>query len=129
MLGWEFPPYISGGLGTACYGLTKAMDKLGIKVTFVLPRADITHSAGSVKMLGTEEFEAIMPGRFTNVRFRMISSTLRPYATAGSHREQISSRASKQKAVQYGLSPFNISISIPDNYDGDMFSSVARYAE
>jgi hypothetical protein len=27
MLGWEFPPYISGGLGTACYGLTKALDK------------------------------------------------------------------------------------------------------
>jgi len=25
MLGWEFPPYISGGLGTACYGLTKAL--------------------------------------------------------------------------------------------------------
>jgi glycogen(starch) synthase len=38
MLGWEFPPFISGGLGTACYGLTKAMDQLGIKVTFILPR-------------------------------------------------------------------------------------------
>jgi hypothetical protein len=25
MLGWEFPPYISGGLGTACYGLTKGL--------------------------------------------------------------------------------------------------------
>jgi len=31
MLGWEFPPFISGGLGTACYGLTKAMDQLGLK--------------------------------------------------------------------------------------------------
>ena len=29
MLGWEFPPFISGGLGTACYGLTRAMDQLG----------------------------------------------------------------------------------------------------
>ena len=29
MLGWEFPPFISGGLGTACYGLTKAMSGLG----------------------------------------------------------------------------------------------------
>jgi glycogen synthase len=38
MLGWEFPPFISGGLGTACYGLTKAMDELGIEVTFVLPK-------------------------------------------------------------------------------------------
>ena len=39
MLGWEFPPFISGGLGTACYGLTKAMDRLGIRITFVLPTA------------------------------------------------------------------------------------------
>jgi glycogen synthase len=38
MLGWEFPPFISGGLGTACYGLTKGLDQLGVKVTFVLPR-------------------------------------------------------------------------------------------
>ena len=29
MLGWEFPPHISGGLGTACFGLTKALDELG----------------------------------------------------------------------------------------------------
>ena len=39
MLGWEFPPFISGGLGTACFGLTKAMDRLGMPVIFVLPRA------------------------------------------------------------------------------------------
>jgi len=38
MLGWEFPPFITGGLGTACYGLTKALDRHGIGVTFVLPR-------------------------------------------------------------------------------------------
>jgi len=38
MLGWEFPPYISGGLGTACFGLTKALDALGHEVVFVLPR-------------------------------------------------------------------------------------------
>ena len=32
MLGWEFPPFISGGLGTACYGLTKAMSSIGMDV-------------------------------------------------------------------------------------------------
>jgi glycosyltransferase involved in cell wall biosynthesis len=37
MLGWEFPPYISGGLGTACYGLTKGLDELGVGICFVLP--------------------------------------------------------------------------------------------
>ena len=38
MLGWEFPPFIAGGLGTACYGLTKALDRLGHEVVFVLPK-------------------------------------------------------------------------------------------
>lgn len=46
MLGWEFPPFIAGGLGTACHGLTKALDRRGIDVTFVLPRAiDGSHSS------------------------------------------------------------------------------------
>lgn len=39
MLGWEFPPFISGGLGTACHGLTRAMDAKGHRVKFVLPKA------------------------------------------------------------------------------------------
>jgi hypothetical protein len=36
MFGWEFPPFNSGGLGTACLGLTKALSRKGT-VTFVLP--------------------------------------------------------------------------------------------
>ncbi|MEM6750711.1 MAG: glycosyltransferase [Planctomycetota bacterium] len=38
MLGWEFPPFVSGGLGTACYGLTKALSARGAEITFVLPK-------------------------------------------------------------------------------------------
>jgi hypothetical protein len=39
MLGWEFPPHISGGLGTACLGLTRGLTKAGVDVLFVVPRA------------------------------------------------------------------------------------------
>ncbi len=39
MLGWEFPPHISGGLGTACKGLTSAMGRLQARILFVLPRS------------------------------------------------------------------------------------------
>jgi glycogen synthase len=39
MLGWEFPPHISGGLGTACHGLTKGLDEIGVDVVFVVPTA------------------------------------------------------------------------------------------
>jgi len=38
MFGWEFPPYNSGGLGTACQGLTKALSAKGAQITFVLPK-------------------------------------------------------------------------------------------
>jgi glycogen(starch) synthase len=38
MLGWELPPFNSGGLGEACLGLAKALAKKGIQVTFVLPK-------------------------------------------------------------------------------------------
>ncbi|HEX8324104.1 MAG TPA: glycosyltransferase family 4 protein [Tepidisphaeraceae bacterium] len=38
MLGWEFPPAINGGLGTACAGLVRALDRQGVDVTFVLPQ-------------------------------------------------------------------------------------------
>ncbi|MDD3108924.1 MAG: glycogen/starch synthase, partial [Alistipes sp.] len=39
MFGWEFPPHIAGGLGTACYGLTRGLTKHDVQVIFVVPRA------------------------------------------------------------------------------------------
>ncbi len=38
MFGWEFPPFKSGGLGTACKGMTTALARKGTEVIFVLPR-------------------------------------------------------------------------------------------
>ncbi len=40
MFGWEFPPHISGGLGTACFGITESLVKSNIEVLFVIPKAD-----------------------------------------------------------------------------------------
>lgn len=37
MLGWEFPPHISGGLGTACYGITQGLRAKGTDLVFILP--------------------------------------------------------------------------------------------
>ena len=40
MFGWEFPPHISGGLGTACYGLTRGMSSIkDLDILFVVPKA------------------------------------------------------------------------------------------
>lgn len=50
MFGWEFPPYNSGGLGTACEGLVRALQMEGSDVTFVLPR-EIPVSLPGVKFV------------------------------------------------------------------------------
>lgn len=39
MFGWEFPPQITGGLGTACYGIVKGLSEIkDVAVTLVLPK-------------------------------------------------------------------------------------------
>jgi glycosyltransferase involved in cell wall biosynthesis len=38
MFGWELPPFNSGGLGTACFGLTQALAHQDVDITFVLPQ-------------------------------------------------------------------------------------------
>ncbi len=38
MLGWEYPPHIAGGLGTACQGLTWALAEQGVSIHFVVPQ-------------------------------------------------------------------------------------------
>ncbi|MEZ6241788.1 MAG: glycosyltransferase [Phycisphaerales bacterium] len=54
MLGWEFPPFIAGGLGTACAGLTKGLDRLGHEVVFVLPKSIGGATAEHVRLLGAD---------------------------------------------------------------------------
>ena len=46
MFGWEFPPHISGGLGTACHGLTNSLSKENIDVLFVVPKLHGEETAG-----------------------------------------------------------------------------------
>jgi glycosyltransferase involved in cell wall biosynthesis len=67
MFGWEFPPHISGGLGTASYGLTKgmlAMDDL--EVIFVVPKAWGDEDQSVVKLIGANK----VPVAFKYVSFR-----------------------------------------------------------
>lgn len=54
MLGWEFPPFIAGGLGVACHGLTRALDKIGHQVTFVLPKQVDRSLSSHVSLLTPE---------------------------------------------------------------------------
>lgn len=126
MLGWEFPPFISGGLGTACYGLTKAMDELGIQVTFVLPKMVDARYAGHVRLLGpgfgSHSFQL---SELKNVKFRAIASSLQPYSTAQAYRQRIEEALRQKRAGSLGLSSLPIEAV---DYSGDMYSEVHRYA-
>lgn len=52
MLGWEFPPFIAGGLGTACAGLTKSMVAQGHEITFVFPQPIPAGHESHVRLIG-----------------------------------------------------------------------------
>jgi len=43
MFTWEFPPFISGGLGMACYGMVRSLLKQGVKVDLVLPTKELVY--------------------------------------------------------------------------------------
>lgn len=53
MFGWEFPPHILGGLGTASYGLTKGMHANGnMDITFVIPKPYGDEEKGFATIIG-----------------------------------------------------------------------------
>ncbi len=53
MFGWEFPPHISGGLGTACFGLTKGLAEYkDVDVVFVVPKAYGDEDQSAMKLVG-----------------------------------------------------------------------------
>ncbi|MEM8609581.1 MAG: glycosyltransferase family 4 protein [Myxococcota bacterium] len=55
MLGWEYPPHISGGLGTACEGLTRALAKRGIEIDFVVPHLYGKEDAEHMRIFGASD--------------------------------------------------------------------------
>ncbi len=127
MLGWEFPPFISGGLGTACYGLTRAMDQLGIEITFVLPTMIESKYTTHVKLLspGCQTSAATFKfGPLKNVKFRTIQSPLQPYSTPDAYQRRIE-EALRQKQKMHGSGISSIG---GTDYSGDMYAEVHRYA-
>jgi len=53
MFGWEFPPHISGGLGTACYGLTRGLSKIDdLDIVFVVPKTYGDEDESKMQLVG-----------------------------------------------------------------------------
>ncbi|MBL8025247.1 MAG: glycosyltransferase family 4 protein [Fibrobacteres bacterium] len=107
MFGWEFPPFISGGLGTACYGITKGISHHGVETTFVLPTKKGKDLKTNIRMIAADEL--LFSGEFERVVGkmtvdRMIESNLKfdvsPYFTETYYNEvykRLQTTASKLK--------------------------------
>ena len=86
MFGWEFPPQIAGGLGTACYGMTRGLARNGVEVVFVMPRAYGDEdqrfvrvvNASDVETIGTRDHE-FSEELLEKVSFIHIDSNMLPY--------------------------------------------------
>ncbi len=155
MLGWEFPPFISGGLGTACYGLTKAMSGLGTDVMFVLPRPISTPFSTHVRLVSPRPGSPLAApstefrlDEFEHVRFRAVNAQLNPYNTPANYKkdqEEASAEAAETTSTTTASSTA-YQVQAPgeaapaasllpaakdgagSHYGGDLFSEIQRYA-
>jgi len=61
MFGWEFPPHITGGLGTACYGITKGLLSLEkeLDISFVIPKSKCNDKKKFFRLMGADQVDLI----------------------------------------------------------------------
>src|SRR5688572_4721030 len=157
MLGWEFPPFISGGLGTACYGLTKAMSTIGTDILFVLPRPVATPFSTHLRLVSPRAGSPLeMPStefrldEFEHVTFRTVDSNLAAYQTAGDFAKNLTpdqstleERQTMLKATVVEATPEGVGLAsarkggatagfigggATHHYAGDLFTEIQRYA-
>jgi len=85
MFGWEFPPHISGGLGTACYGLTKGLSNFkDIEIVFVVPKAYGDEDQSSMRLIGAGDVQITKKKIFFNdyqskIDYFEVDSAIVPY--------------------------------------------------
>ena len=96
MFGWEFPPLHSGGLGTACFGLTRGLYNNGVEVNFVMPRVPKSIQG---------EFVNLVSATPDNVNVVTIESPLQGYMTQEEYALTINP-FSDGKASLYGKNLF-----------------------
>lgn len=99
MFGWEFPPFNSGGLGTACFGLTRGLSKRNVEVIFVLPR----------KVNVDADFVKFVFGDGDNPHFAnkyIVNSLLDGYITSEVYAGRLSLEDAKRKSM-YGSSLYD----------------------
>jgi len=133
MFGWEFPPHISGGLGTASYGLTKGLAQLDdVEVLFVVPKAYGDEDNSAVKqIIGASDVSITQKKIFyrtseRNFDYLEVESNLVPYSTPEEFWKLTEQRVSSQtrfiQTDSEGKLPFT------GKYGTNLLEEIANYA-
>ena len=135
MFGWEFPPHIAGGLGTACYGMTRGLARNGVDVTFVMPHASGDEDERFVDIVNASDVETV----FGNVEsdsadiiekmsFIHIDSNLVPYLSPEDyetyHDEFVKTGEKRWETKDVWSQRYTFS----GKYGANLLEEIARYA-
>ncbi|MBR3011979.1 MAG: glycosyltransferase [Bacteroidales bacterium] len=131
MFGWEFPPHIAGGLGTACEGIVKGLAYNGVETLFVMPSAsgDEDQSATTIinaSDVAVDTVSSTVDEFLDKVKFIHIDSNLVPYVNPDEFEtlvEEERRRQVKDFNVQYG-----VKYKFSGKYGANLMEEVARYA-
>ena len=132
MFGWEFPPHISGGLGTASYGLTKGMATLDdLEVIFVVPKAWGDEDQSVVRLIGANRIpvaykQIFYKGTRRPIEKIEVSSKIIPYSDPDDFWKVIGMQATgHQLFVQTNTKGM---IDFAGRYDCNLLDEIYRYS-
>lgn len=132
MFGWEFPPHIAGGLGTACYGLTRGLAKLGVEVIFVVPKAYGDEDERFLRIRNASEVEAPYgtldseDELWKQLTFIHINSNMVPYLSPEEYEERYTEHQKETQTHTEDIWKQRYNFS--GKYGANLMEEVARYA-
>ena len=131
MFGWEYPPHITGGLGTACFGLTKAMVSQGDEVIFIVPKLYGDESKEAARLINASDIVLDLSQDFykeywQNLSYIEVNSTLIPYVGLDDFFNVINNRVKQGEEISHIDAKKNYKFS--GNYGSTLMEEVERYA-
>ena len=132
MFGWEFPPHIAGGLGTACEGIVKGLAYNGVETLFVMPSAsgDEDQSATTIinaSDVALREVSETVDEFIDKVKFIHVDSNIVPYVDPEEYFEAIEKM--KKERVTHTNVGFGQKFKFSGKYGANLLEEVSRYAQ
>ena len=131
MFGWEFPPHISGGLGTACFGLTRGLAKHDVDVIFVVPKAYGDEDQQAVRLVNASDVTFDLEDTeykefWSRVKYMEIGSNIIPYVGTEEFTKVIEDK--KKKSEKFTSNVFSKQYEFSGKYGANLMEEVSRYA-